>query len=164
MKSQFILAATALSLTFSSCNGDSNPEKVEAVNPNHATKEVSKKDEVTPASQRVDLENKGIGPVKEVVLAETIDDKMVKEGAELFENNCTACHKVDRRFIGPALKGILDRRTPEWTMNMIMNPDVMVEKDPLAKDLYIEYSGSQMTNQGINKEEARAILEYIRSL
>ena len=33
-------------------------------------------------------------------------------------------------------------RTPEWIMNMILNPTEMVEKDPLAKELLVEFNGS----------------------
>src|SRR5690554_6288841 len=49
-------------------------------------------------------------------------------------------------------------------MNMIINPDKMVQEDPLAKDLLIEFNGSPMSNQGITEDESRAILEYIRTL
>ena len=61
-------------------------------------------------------------------------------------------------------KGILDRRSPEWVMNMILNPDVMVQEDPLARDLLMEFNGSPMANQNLSEEEARAILEYFRTL
>jgi cytochrome c len=49
-------------------------------------------------------------------------------------------------------------------MNMILNPDQMVKEDPLAKDLLIEFNGSPMANQGLNEEQARAVLEYFRTL
>ena len=49
-------------------------------------------------------------------------------------------------------------------MNMILNPEVMVDEDPLARDLLMEYNGSPMANQGLKEEEARAILEYFRTL
>ena len=89
---------------------------------------------------------------------------MVIQGKELFETYCTACHKTDKKFIGPAPQGILERRTPEWVMNMIISPEVMVEKDPLARALLIEFNGAPMANQGITEEQAREILEYFRTL
>ena len=49
-------------------------------------------------------------------------------------------------------------------MNMILNPDVMVNEDPLAKDLLMEFNGSPMANQNLTEDEARAILEYFRTL
>ncbi len=49
-------------------------------------------------------------------------------------------------------------------MNMILNPEEMVQKDPDAKALLIEYNGSPMANQSLTEEEARNILEYFRTL
>ena len=40
----------------------------------------------------------------------------------------------------------------------------MTQKDPLAKQLLIEFNGSPMANQGLTEEEARSILEYFRTL
>lgn len=118
-----------------------------------------------PKSMIVDpLENKGIGPISSVTLAEAIDEEMAAHGKEVYEGKCTACHKVDTKFIGPAPKGILERRSPEWVMNMILNPDEMTQKDPDAKKLLMEYNGSPMANQNLTEEEARAVLEYFRTL
>ena len=47
---------------------------------------------------------------------------------------------------------------------MILNPNEMVQKDPLAKDLLIEFNGSPMADQSLTQEDARAVLEYFRTL
>lgn len=112
----------------------------------------------------VDMENKGVGPVKSITLADEIDQELADRGKEIYDVNCLACHKPDKKFVGPAPKGILDRRSPEWTMNMILNPELMVKRDPIAKQLLKEYNGSPMANQGLTEDEARAILEYFRTL
>ncbi|WP_027124737.1 c-type cytochrome [Gelidibacter mesophilus] len=137
-----------------------NTDPYEKSTPTEQTKVVSS----VPASQRVDLTNKGIGPIKNVELGETIDMEMAAKGEEVYKMNCTACHKVDKKFIGPAPKGILERRTPEWVMNMILNPDVMTKDDPLAHDLLLEFNGSPMANQQMSEEQARQMLEYFRTL
>lgn len=124
---------------------------------------VAKKDNAL-ASVRVDLENKGIGPITSLQLGSEIDQAMVAHGEDVYKKMCTACHRADKKFIGPAPTGILNRRTPEWIMNMILNPVEMVQKDPLAKDLLIEFNGSPMANQNLTQEEARAVLEYFRTL
>ncbi len=118
----------------------------------------------TKASETIDLTNKGIGPIKNIELPATIDQAMAAKGMEIYKAKCMACHKPDKKFIGPAPKDILKRRTPEWVMNMILNPSEMIEKDPLAKALLIEFNGSPMANQNLTEEEARQILEYIRTL
>lgn len=108
--------------------------------------------------------DKGIGPVKSVTLTEEVDQEMAARGKEIFTGKCSACHKVDVKFVGPPLKDVDERRKPEWIMNMILNPEVMVAKDPVAKALLIEFNGSPMANQNLTEEEARAVLEYFRSI
>src|SRR5690606_33855770 len=70
-------------------------------------KEAPKEEKVVPPSERVDLVNKGVGPIKSLVLPAEIDQAMAAEGAEIFKANCTACHRPDKKFIGPAPKGVL---------------------------------------------------------
>ncbi len=118
----------------------------------------------TKASERIDLTNKGIGPITSITLNEGIDGVMANQGKEVYDQMCIACHRLGKKFIGPAPNDILKRRTPEWVMNMILNPDGMVKEDPLAKDLLIEFNGSPMANQGLTEEQARAVLEYFRTL
>ena len=89
---------------------------------------------------------------------------MVTHGAEVYKKMCTACHRPEKKFIGPAPKGIMERRAPEWIMNMILNPEQMVKENPLAKDLLMEFNGAPMANQNLTEEEARAVLEYFRTL
>ena len=116
------------------------------------------------ASERIDLTTKGIGPIKSIEIPAEIDQAMAAKGKEVYEQMCLACHRVGKKFIGPAPNGVLDRRTPEWVMNMILNPQEMVQQDPLAKDLLQEFNGSHMSNQGLTEEQARAIVEYFRTL
>lgn len=117
-----------------------------------------------PASQRITLDNKGVGKIKSLTLDATIDNAMVERGAALFKTNCTACHKTDKRFIGPNPTGILERRSPEWVMNMILDPKLMTEEDQCAKDLLIEFNGAAMANQNLTEQQSRDILEYFRTL
>ena len=106
----------------------------------------------------------GVGPINSLKLPSEIDQSLVTKGKEVYEAKCTACHKPDKKFIGPAPMGIMERRTPEWIMNMILNPEGMVLNDPIAKQLLIEFNGSPMANQNLTEEEARAVLEYFRTL
>ena len=115
------------------------------------------------ASEKVDLENKGVGPIKSLELSESIDQELAKTGEGLFKSNCTICHKIGSKFVGPALKGVTDRRSSEWIMNMILNTEYMLRDDPLAKELFMEFNGSPMTNVGFEQDQARAVLEYLRT-
>lgn len=107
--------------------------------------------------------DKGVGPITSVNLPETIDEAMAATGMATFEAKCTACHKIGKRFVGPDLTGVVDRREPEWIMNMILDPERMVKENEAAKALLAEYM-SPMANQSLTEEEARSILEYFRTL
>lgn len=153
-------------LLIMSCGGkeEKKDEKFSYKKKTTTEKTTTKKAEKVLASKKVDLNNKGIGPIKSITLDATIDQKMATHGDEVFKKMCTACHRPNKKFIGPAPKDILSRRSPEWVMNMILNPDEMTQKDPLAKALLIEFNGSPMANQGLSEEDARAVLEYFRTI
>ena len=159
MKTLLKLAALALILA---CGNEKSTTETSTNQPTTTTQEAPKPQ--VKASERIDLENKGVGPITSITLDPEIDRKLAVKGKEIFDMMCTACHKPDSKFIGPAPLNILQRRSPEWVMNMILNPDVMVKEDPLAKDLLMEFNGSPMADQNLNEDEARAILEYFRTL
>lgn len=108
-----------------------------------------------------DASENGIGPVKNVTLGE-LDEDLAAKGEKIFSGTCAACHKLDQRYVGPALAGVTKRRTPEWIMNMVINPSEMTQKDPVAKALLAEYM-TQMS-VSVSEEDARAILEYFRKV
>lgn len=114
-------------------------------------------------STAVDLKSKGIGPITEIKISPEIDPILVEKGALVFEQKCLACHKLEERFMGPALLGVTKRRSPEWIMNMMLNPSQMVNEDSLAMALFIEFDGLPMNNMGLTAAEARQVLEYFRN-
>lgn len=124
--------------------------------------ETGKADGASPAAKSGDAASAtGVGPIKNLPL-EPLDETLASRGEQIFSGTCAACHKMDRRYVGPALAGVTKRRTPEWIMNMIMNPVEMTQKDPTAKALLAEY----MTQMSVNasEEDARALLEYFRKV
>lgn len=108
------------------------------------------------------LSDKGIGPVKSVTLG-PVDEELAEVGKATFQAKCSACHKIEERYVGPALSGVTKRRSPEWIMNMILNPQEMTQKNQIAQDLFGEYL-VQMTFQNVSEKDARAILEYFRKV
>jgi len=128
------------------------------------SKSVVAKNKSELASKKIDLKNKGIGPIKSIELEPEIDHARVTHGAELYKAKCTSCHRTDKKFIGPASAGVLNRRTPEWIMNLMLNPQEMEKKDHLTKELSKEFNNAIMPNQFLNEYEARSVLEYFRTL
>jgi mono/diheme cytochrome c family protein len=85
------------------------------------------------------------------------------KGKQLFNQNCAACHALDRRMTGPALGGVATRLTEDegldcdWIYAWIKNsPGVIASGDAYATKLYAEYNQAAMTpfptlsNQDIN--------------
>lgn len=142
----------------------SNENKKKGFEYNRTKKRENKKYNAEESSTPIDLKNKGLGPIKEANFKEFIDQDLANKGASSFNRKCIACHMAGRKLIGPAMKGIYDRRSPEWVMNMILNPVEMLKKDPIAVALLKEYNNIMMLNQNITKDEARSISEYLRTL
>jgi len=105
----------------------------------------------------------GIGPIKKEVKVGKLDPKLAAKGKEIFESKCTSCHKLGQRYVGPDLKEVTSRRTPTYIMNMIMNPSGMTHKHPEARKLLAKFA-TQMANLNIKRDQARAIVEYFRSV
>jgi mono/diheme cytochrome c family protein len=106
--------------------------------------------------------SKGIGPIKSVTLATPLEQDRIPRGKAIYEMKCQACHKLDdQRVVGPGWKGVTQRRTPEWIMNMIVNVEVMLEKDEEAQR-QLELCLVRMPNQNVSIGDARDILEFMR--
>lgn len=151
----------ALGSLMVSC-GEKKEEKKDGFEMNRAKKEVKK--EAVSEAVPVDMDNKGVGPFTSVSFDDEINTEMATAGQAKFQAICTACHMAEQRMIGPALKGVYDRRSPEWVMNMIINPDGMLKEDPIAKALLKEYNNAIMLNQNLSEEETRNVAEYLRTL
>jgi len=106
-------------------------------------------------------ESKGVGRFTSVQVG-PLDAAMAAKGQAVFAAKCAACHKTtDQKVVGPGLKGVTDRRTPEWIMNQITNPVEMEQKDPVGQALLAKHL-TQMTFQNVTDDETRQILEYLR--
>ncbi|MEJ2051194.1 MAG: cytochrome c, partial [Calditrichota bacterium] len=65
--------------------------------------------------------------------------------------------------IGPALRDVTKQRTPEFIMNLLVNTSEMEQKDQTMKKMISEYA-VPMTDLHLSETEARALLEYLRSV
>jgi len=117
----------------------------------------------TPKEEPAVDDGKGIGEIKNVVLNDPLDEEMIAAGKNTYEVKCAACHKLtDQRVVGPGWAGITQKRKPEWIMNMTLNVEVMLEKDPEARELLKECL-VKMPNQNLTVGEARDVLEFMYS-
>ena len=101
--------------------------------------------------------------VKSVEITNPLNKDWVTAGKANYELKCLACHKLtDEKLVGPGWKDVTKRREPVWIINMITNVEMMLEKDPEAQKM-LEQCLVRMPNQNITQEDARKLLEFMRS-
>jgi mono/diheme cytochrome c family protein len=104
----------------------------------------------------------GIGPVVADIELATVDPVKATQGEELFVTKCATCHYLDDRKTGPPLREITKKRSPEYVLNQILNPDQMGKLHPDGKKMVAQYA-QYMTIQGITRDDATALLDFLRT-
>ena len=65
----------------------------------------------------------------------------VQAGKKLFNANCAACHKLNKKAVGPALRGVSAKYDREWLYSWIKNSSAMIKSgDPQAVAIWEEYN------------------------
>jgi mono/diheme cytochrome c family protein len=96
------------------------------------------------------------------ITASAQSDEAVQAGKKLFNANCAACHKLNKRAVGPALRGISSKYDREWLYSWINNSTALVKSgDAQAVASYEEYNGSVMTSfQQFSNDDIDNIIAY----
>jgi mono/diheme cytochrome c family protein len=89
-------------------------------------------------------------------------------GKALFNTNCAACHNLDKKMVGPALRNVEQRLADdkgldrEWLYSWIRNSSAMIKSgDAYANEVYNEYGGAAMTAfPQLSDEDLNNILAY----
>ena len=87
------------------------------------------------------------------------------DGAQIFKQNCTACHVLgETKLIGPGLKGITEKRDKEWLKKWINNSSELIASgDADAIAIFEEYNKVAMTNFYFSDEEFEALFGYLEN-
>lgn len=142
-------------LATAGCAGEEAPQSASQTRPQTASAPA----DLTPFQ----LEH-GIGPVTAALeLPASVDDALATRGKAVFDEKCSACHKMGERYVGPAVGDVLTRRSPAFVMNMVLNPIEMTSRHPDVKTLVAQYM-SIMPNQNVSAEDARALVEFLRTI
>jgi len=101
------------------------------------------------------------GKPKKVIVASN-DNAKYQKGKSLFQANCAACHKLDKKLIGPALLNVADKRSKEWLHAWIKDNNALrATGDADAKAIFKEFNGMPMTPfPQLSAEDIDAILFY----
>jgi mono/diheme cytochrome c family protein len=108
--------------------------------------------------------NKALAALLLLAFLSFSDTVTAADGKALFEANCANCHKPDKDYTGPALKGARERIPKgDWVYKWIAGSNNL--NDPYAQDVKKRYNNAQMTQFGgqFSKEDVDAILDYVDS-
>ncbi len=89
-----------------------------------------------------------------------------QDGKQLFNQKCASCHAVDKKLVGPALKGVEDRWPEKAQLYAWIRNSAAVVKSgyPRAVEVYNEYNKLQMTAfPELTDGDIDAILVYINN-
>jgi cytochrome c551/c552 len=156
MKTLTVLASLMIAAIFSSCGGEDKPKTETATAVQEEPQSMIKDPAYDPKR------GEGKYTAESLALGSALDEAKAKIGEDASNVKCTSCHKMsDEKLVGPGWKDVTKRRTGEWIMNFITNPDPMLDKDPEAQAM-LELCLVRMPNQSLTDDDARAILEYMR--
>lgn len=91
-----------------------------------------------------------------------------QDGEALFNANCASCHKPDKDYVGPALKGAKQRWEENSSLDnfyaWVKNSQAVIKSgDSYANKLFKDWNKSIMTNQMVSNEEIDAIVDYVEN-
>ncbi|UZD22342.1 c-type cytochrome [Algoriphagus halophytocola] len=89
-------------------------------------------------------------------------DEAVAAGKAVFNANCKTCHQLDSKLVGPALRGVSDRREISWIKAFIKNSTVLIASgDKQANEIYDEYNLQMPQHEFLSDDELNNLISYI---
>jgi cytochrome c oxidase subunit 2 len=88
-----------------------------------------------------------------------------EEGEKLFTANCTSCHALNEKVVGPALKGAHTKYKEEWLVKWIKNSQQLIKSgDADAVKIYKENNESVMTSfENLSDIQIKSVIAYIKA-
>jgi len=90
-------------------------------------------------------------------------EEAISAGRSIFNANCKTCHKLDQKMVGPALRGVTDRRSVDWAKKFIKNSQALIASgDAQAVAIYNEFNQLAMPNHDfLSDDDLMNLLSYI---
>ncbi len=92
--------------------------------------------------------------------------KKINAGEQIFNTNCSNCHKVNQDYTGPSLLGVTYRRPKQWLYDYIASPEKMMSMgDCYSIELFRKWKPTIMTAYPNLKEGGGidSILAYLEA-
>lgn len=93
----------------------------------------------------------------------TLHAQDVKEGEKIFKSKCTSCHAIDRKVVGPALKGIPETKDEAWLIKWVKNSQALIASgDADAVKIFEDNNKLVMTSfTDLSDDQIKSVLAYI---
>lgn len=90
-------------------------------------------------------------------------EEAIAAGKSIFNANCRSCHRLDQKNVGPALRGVTDRHSIDWTKSFIRNSQALIASgDAEAVAIYNEYNQLVMpAHEFLSDDDVMNLLAYI---
>lgn len=101
-----------------------------------------------------------------IVLISTITySQDYTKGKQLFNTHCAACHKMDKKLVGPPLQDVVELQGRDWTKTWIKNSKALIDSgDEHAVEIWEEYNRAAMPAYNFLPDtELDDIVEYLAS-
>ena len=89
----------------------------------------------------------------------------LEEGKAIFTSRCAGCHNINKVLTGPALAGVVQRRSIDWIVNFVHSSQTLIktgDKDAIA--LYNKFNKIPMPDHAdLTPDKVKSIVEYIKS-
>ena len=98
-----------------------------------------------------------------IVLSNIVTAQSFEEGEKVFKQNCAACHKMDKKVVGPALQNVVADQGAEWVYEWVKNNQSLRESgDAHANEVYEEFNqGVMPAYEWLGEDGLMNVVEYL---
>lgn len=98
-----------------------------------------------------------------VLLVNAVNAQSFEAGEKVFKQNCAACHKMDKKVVGPALQNVVAEQGAEWVYEWVKNNQSLRESgDAHANEVYDEFNGAVMpAYEWLGEESLNDVVQYL---
>jgi cytochrome c551/c552 len=86
-----------------------------------------------------------------------------QDGTAIFKSDCSACHKLGTKLVGPDLKQVTTRRSEDWFKKFVRSSQTFINSgDPDAKAIFQEFNQLVMPdNPHLSDTDLSALYSYL---
>ena len=98
-----------------------------------------------------------------ILLANFTNAQSFEAGEKVFKQNCAACHKMDKKVVGPALQNVVADQGAEWVYEWVKNNQALRESgDAHANEVYNEFNqGVMPAYEWLGDESLNDVVQYL---